>query len=73
MHHIIGALLVGAFAGGMAGSRVRRRPIARSLIKGGIAAKRKIQAAGCTAIAETQKLVDEARAELDRQGTELHS
>ena len=71
MHHIIGALVVGAFAGGVTGNSVRRRPIVRSLIKSGIAAKRKIQAASCTAIAETQKLVDEARAELDRQGTEL--
>jgi stage V sporulation protein SpoVS len=35
-------------------------------------AKRKLQAVGATAIAETQKLVDEARAELDQPGTEMH-
>jgi len=73
VHHMIGTLLIGAFAGGVAGSRVRRRPIVRSLIKGGIATKRKIQAVGSAAIAETRKLVDEARAELDQPGTELHS
>jgi len=42
----------------------------RKLVKGGIVAKRKIQAVGNAAIAETQKLVDEARADLDRAGTE---
>jgi hypothetical protein len=73
MHHVIGTLLVGAFAGGVAGSSIRRRPVFRSLIKCGIAAKRKIQAAGSTAVAETRKIVDEARAELDHQGTELHN
>lgn len=69
MHHIIAPLLIGAFAGGVAGKSGRRRPIVRGLIKGGIAAKRKIQAAGSTAMAETRKLVDEARAELDQPGT----
>jgi len=72
MHHVIGALLVGAVAGGVAGNRDRRRPLVRRLVKGGIMAKRKLQAAGATAIAETQRLVDEARAELDRPEMGLH-
>jgi hypothetical protein len=71
MHHMIGTLLIGAVAGGVAGNRDKRRPLVRRLVKGGIVAKRKLQAAGATAIAETQKLVDEARAELDRPETEM--
>jgi hypothetical protein len=71
MHHVIGTLLIGAVAGGVAGNRDRRRPLVRRLVKGGIVAKRKLQAAGATAIAEAQRLVDEARAELDQSGTEL--
>lgn len=69
---VIGTLLIGAVAGGVAGNRDRRRPLVRRLVKGGIVAKRKLQAVGATAVAETQKLVDEARADLDRQGTEMH-
>lgn len=72
MHHVIGTLLIGAVAGGVAGNRDRRRPLVRRLVKGGIVVKRKLQAAGETAIAETRKLVDEARADLDRPGTEAH-
>ena len=72
MHHVIGTLLIGAVAGGVAGNRDKRRPLVRRLVKGGIMTKRKLQAVGATAIAETQKLVDEARAELDRPGTEMH-
>jgi hypothetical protein len=72
MHHVIGTLLIGAVAGGVAGNRDKRRPLVRKLVKGGIVAKRKLQAVGATAIAETQKLVDEARAELDQTGTEMH-
>ena len=72
MHHVIGALLIGAVSGGVAGNRDRRRPLVRKLVKGGIVVKRKLQAAGETAIAETRKLVDEARADLDQSGTEMH-
>ena len=72
MHHVIGALLIGAVAGGVAGNRDKRRPLVRKLVKGGIVVKRKLQTAGETAIAETRKLVDEARADLDRPGTEAH-
>jgi hypothetical protein len=68
MHHVIGTLLIGA----VAGNRDKRRPLVRRLVKGGIVAKRKLQAAGETAIAETRKLVEEARADLDRPATELH-
>jgi len=72
MHHLIGAVLVGAVAGGVAGNRDRRRPLVRRLVKGGIMAKRKLQAAGAAAIAGTQRLVDEARAELDQPEMGLH-
>ena len=70
MHHVIGTLLIGAVAGGVTGNRTRLRPTVRGLVKGGIVAKRKFQALGATALAETQKLVEEARADLDRAGTE---
>jgi len=77
VHHVIGALLIGTFAGGVAGgvagNRDKRRPLVRKLVKGGIVVKRKLQAAGETAIVETRKLVDEARADLDRAVTEMHS
>jgi len=72
MHHVIGTLLIGAVAGGVAGNSDRRRPLVRRLVKGGIVVKRKLQAARETAIAETRKLVEEARADLDRPATELH-
>jgi len=72
MHHVIGALLIGAVAGGVAGNRDKRRPLVRKLVKGGIVVKRKLQAAGETAIAETRKLVDEARADLDQSRTQVH-
>jgi hypothetical protein len=72
MHHVIGTLLIGAVAGGVAGNRDKRRPLVRRLVKGGIVAKRKLQAAGATAIAQTRKLVEEARADLDQPRTEMH-
>jgi hypothetical protein len=72
MHHVIGTILIGVVAGGVAGNRDKRRPLVRKLVKGGIVAKRELQAAGATVVAETQKLVDEARAELDQTGTEMH-
>jgi len=70
MHHMIGTLLIGAVAGGVAGNRDRRRTVVRRLVKGGIVTKRKIQAVSAAAIAETRKLVEEARADLDRPSTE---
>jgi len=70
MHHIIGALAIGAVGGRAAANPEKRRRIVRGLIKGGIAAKRRMEAAAFTAVAETKKLVEEARAELDRSGTE---
>jgi hypothetical protein len=39
------------------------------LVKGGIVAQRKINAYRATALSEAQKLVDEARAELDQPRT----
>ena len=70
MHHIIGALAIGAVGGRAAANPEKRRRIVRGLIKGGIAAKRRMEAAAFTAVAETKKLVEEARAELDHTGTE---
>jgi hypothetical protein len=70
MHHVIGAVLVGVAAGTVTGKRTQVRPVVRGFVKSGIVAKRKIQAVAANAIAETQKLVDEARAELDQTGTE---
>jgi hypothetical protein len=70
MHHVIGALLIGAIGGSATGNFERRRRIARTLIKGGIIAKRRIEAAGASALAETKKLVEEARTDLDHPGTE---
>jgi len=65
MHCVLGALLIGVVTGGVAGNSDRRRPLVRRLVKGGIVAKRKLQSAGATVIAEAQKVMDEARAELD--------
>jgi hypothetical protein len=73
MHHVIGALFIGLVAGGVTGNRAGLRPTARRLIKGGLVAKRKIESVATTAIAETHKLVDEARADLDRAETEPQS
>jgi hypothetical protein len=70
MHHVIGTLFIGVAAGSMTGNRAKLRPIVRGLVKGGIVAKRKVQCVANTAIAETQKLVEEARADLDRPETE---
>jgi len=47
---VIGALAIGAIGGGAAGNTERRHRIARELIKGGIAAKRKMEAAASTAV-----------------------
>jgi hypothetical protein len=73
MHHLIGTLVIGALAGGLAGRGARVRPAVRKVVKGGIVAKRKIDAVTASAWDEMQKLVDEARADLDQAGTEQHS
>jgi len=70
MHHVIGALAIGAIGGRAAGNAEKRRRMVGGLIKGGMAAKRKMETAASMAIAETKKLVEEARAELDHTGTE---
>ena len=70
MHHLIGALFIGAVAGGVTGNRAQLRPTVRKLVKSGLVAKRRIQAMGAAAIAEAQKLLEEARADLDRAETE---
>ena len=70
MHHVIGALAIGAIGGRAAGNSEKRRRIVSRTDQGGITAKRSMEAAAFTAVAETKKLVEEARAELDRAGTE---
>jgi hypothetical protein len=72
MHHIIGFVAIGAVVGGISATKGKGkvRPVLRDLVKGGIVAKRKIDAYRAAALSETQKLVDEARAELDQPKTE---
>ncbi len=70
MHHVIGATFAGVAAGTVVGNRTQVRPVVRCLVKCGIIAKRRIQAVAATAIAETHKLVEEARADLDQAGME---
>ena len=65
--------MVGSLAGGLAGNPNRRRPILRSIVKGGIIAKRKLEAVSATVLAETRNLAEEARVELDRPGKEQHN
>jgi hypothetical protein len=68
MHHIIGFVVIGAALGGVSvtGRKGKVRPALRSLVKGGIVAQRKINAYRVAAFSEAQKLVDEARVELDQ-------
>jgi hypothetical protein len=73
MHHVIGAMVVGAVAGGAARNRIAVRSGLRRLVKGGIVAKRKVLALGTVAVEEARKIVDEARADLDEPGTERPS
>ena len=56
MHHVIGMLLIGAVAGGVASDGKKRRPLVRRIVRGGIVAKRKLEAAGTAAMAETRKI-----------------
>lgn len=48
-------------------------PSCGALSKGAIAGKRKIEGLGAATVAETRRLVEEARAELDQPGTERHN
>jgi hypothetical protein len=76
MHHIIGFAVIGAALGGISATRgkgkakaevkAKVRSVLRSLVKGGIVAKRKIDAYRAAAASEAQKLLEEARAELDQ-------
>ena len=70
MHHLIGAVLVGVVAGGATGNRVRFRSGVRRLVQGGILAKRRIEALAASVREDAEKIVDEARADLDNRGTE---
>jgi len=72
MHHVLGTLVIGALAGGLAGRRVGVRPALRKVVKAGIVSKRKIGGITATAREEMQKLVAEARADLDH-GMEQHN
>jgi hypothetical protein len=75
---LIGALIAGTIAGSATSPRAlgdpaRLRPAFRGLVKRGIIAKRKIQSAGTAVAQEAQKIVDEARLELDRAEAEQES
>jgi hypothetical protein len=72
MHHIMGFVVIGAALGAIsaAGGKGKVRPVLRSLVKGGLVAKRKIDSYRTAAVSEAQKLVEEARAELDQPSTE---
>jgi hypothetical protein len=71
MHHILGFVVIGAALSGVSatGSKGKVRPALRSLVKGGIVVQRRINAYRAAALSEAQKLVDEARAELDQPRT----
>jgi hypothetical protein len=72
MHHIAGFVVIGAAVAGISatGGKGKVRPVLRRLVKAGIVAKRKIDAYRAAAASEAQKLVEEARAELDQPRTE---
>jgi hypothetical protein len=72
MHHIAGFVVIGAALTGVSAARdkTKIRTGLRSLVKSGIVAKRKVDAYRAAAVSEAQKLVDEARAELDESRTE---
>jgi hypothetical protein len=71
MHHLIGFVVAGAVLGGISAteSKTKVRPVLRRLVKGGIVAKRKLDVYRVAAASEARKLVDEARAELDKPRT----
>jgi hypothetical protein len=73
MHHLIGAMVVAAVAGGAASNRVELRSGLRRIVKGGLVAKRKFEALGTTVAAEARKIADEARADLDQPRTKRPS
>ena len=80
MHHIMPFVVIGAALGAISATQSKGktkdevkgkvRPVLRSLVKGGLVAKRKIDSYRTAAVSEAQKLVEEARAELDHPTTE---
>jgi hypothetical protein len=70
MHHIVGFVVIGAALAGISGRQNKVRPVLRGLVKSGIVAKRKFDVYKTAAVSEAEKLVDEARAELDEPRTE---
>jgi hypothetical protein len=73
MHHVLGFVVLGAALGGVSATGATKgkvRPLLRGLVKRGIVAKRKVDAYRAAAVSEAQKLVEEARAELDQPTTE---
>jgi hypothetical protein len=80
MHHIMPFVVIGAALGVISATQSKGkvkdevkgkvRPVLRSLVKGGLVAKRKIDSYRTAAVSEAQKLVEEARAELDHPATE---
>jgi hypothetical protein len=80
MHHIMPFVVIGAVLGAISATQGKGkskaegkgkvRPVLRGLVKGGLVAKRKIDSYRTAAVSEAQKLVEEARAELDQPSTE---
>ena len=64
MLHVVGGLVVGA-AAGAAATKVTWRRVLKGAIREGIRLGRNAQAFGANVVAETARLVDEARTELD--------
>jgi hypothetical protein len=64
VHQILGGLVIGAVAGGGA-RKVAWRPLAKVVIREGIRLSRNIQTATASVRSEAQRMVKEARAELD--------
>jgi hypothetical protein len=70
LHCFFAPFLAGSVAAGVAVNPKRRRPLVRGIVKGGIAAKRRLETVSAGLVLQTRHLIDEARAELDRPGTE---
>jgi hypothetical protein len=65
MCEVIGSLILGAFVGGGAG-KISWRPLARTAIREGVRAQRKLNEFGATVRNEAKQLVAEAKDDLDR-------
>ena len=71
MHHILGGFLIGTFfTASMYSARVR--PVLRGAVKAGLRTRDKLGQLGAKVKAESQSIVDEARAQLDQEKQHQH-